>query len=202
MKIKRIIVGPIETNCYFVINANTKKCLIIDPGDDPEKIVTYLKENELNPIYIVNTHGHADHIMGNNYLKDKYKDIKLLVHKDDVDMLLNATLNLSGVFVSCNPDRILVDDDIIDMDDFHFKVIHTPGHTKGGICLLIENHLFSGDTLFQSSVGRTDLPGGSSEQILSSIKEKLFPLGDEVFVYPGHGEYTSIKDEKMKNPFF
>ena len=153
---------------------------------------------------IINTHGHADHILGNVRVKQA-TNAPILIHKDDADMLPSAQKNLSawiGAGVSCGEgDRLIKDGDKIVIGDFEFKVIHTPGHTPGGICLLTEGVLFSGDTLFAESVGRSDFPGGSHHKLITSIKEKLMVLDDDVKVLPGHGPGSTIGWERKMNPF-
>ena len=198
MNIKRLIIGPIETNCYIISTAGSNSCIIIDPGDDFEQIDRYLTSEKLIPDYIINTHGHYDHIMANNKLLDKYKNAILMVHKEDLTMLLNPKKNFSSItgrsFTSLEPKKLLHDNDTFTWKKFKFKIIHTPGHTKGGICILVGQYLFSGDTLFRNSVGRTDLPGGSFEAIITNIKQKLLTLDENTIVFPGHGEKTTIKN--------
>jgi len=205
MQIKKIIVGELQVNCYIVFSKNSSNAIVIDPGDDFKIINEFLEKNNLTPQYIINTHGHFDHIMANNSLKQTYPNSLLLVHKDDAPMLNDASLNLSYFigkkFVSVKPDKLLSDNDTISWDNKELLIIHTPGHTLGGICILVENILFSGDTLFYESIGRTDLDGGSSEKLLSSIKNKLLNLSAETLVFPGHGTQTSIGYEKKHNEF-
>ena len=159
MQIKKLIVGVIETNCYILSNTTTNNCIIIDPGGEFEIIDNFLIQNKLIPKYIINTHGHSDHILANNELKDKY-NCAILIHKNDAEMLENSNLNLSFFsninFTSYKADKLLTENDIIECNGIKLKVIHTPGHTPGGICLLTNNYLFSGDTLFHNSIGRTD----------------------------------------------
>lgn len=204
MKVTTLMVGQMEVNCYLVSCEKTKESIVIDPGDDAEKIMNKLKEDRLHVSYIINTHGHADHIGGNQELKH-LTGASLLIHKADAEMLIDAKQNLS-VFIgdpilSDPADRILNDGDTIEVGSIKLTVLHTPGHTKGGICLLTDDTLFSGDTLFAESVGRCDFPGGSMPELIQSIHSKLMVLNDSVTVLPGHGPSTSIGKERQSNPF-
>lgn len=197
-------VGPIQGNCYLVYDEETRECMVIDPGAEGTRIVSEIEKNDLRIKYIVNTHGHSDHISANQEVKEA-TGAELLIHEGDAPMLMDGAKNLS-VFIgkSINkpaPDRLLKEGDELEVGTAKFKVLHTPGHTRGGICLVGENICFSGDTLFQFSIGRTDLPGGSFQQIVESIKTKLLALDDEVIVFPGHGPHTTIGKERVANPF-
>lgn len=204
MKIVSLTVGPIMGNCYLVYDEDTKDALVVDPGAEGSRIVRQIESLGLKVKYIVNTHGHSDHIGGNSSVKNS-TGAKLFIHEEDASMLTDSRRNLS-VFMGENlnkpaPDGYLKEGDILEIGKLKFAVIHTPGHTRGGICLFGEGVVFSGDTLFEGSIGRTDLPGGSYNSIIKSIKEKLLVLDDEVVVYPGHGGSTSIGREKVINPF-
>jgi glyoxylase-like metal-dependent hydrolase (beta-lactamase superfamily II) len=191
-----------------VICPETKNSFIIDPGGSIEKIKKALKNT--NPIYIINTHGHIDHIKENQRLKEIY-NLAILIHKDDAHMLQDPQLNLSSLIwgeriILERPTYLLEDNQILEIGNLKIKVIHTPGHTPGGCCFLVENRerekiLFSGDTLFNSSIGRTDLYGGSLPILIKSIKEKIFSLEEDIEIYPGHGPMTNIKREKLNNPY-
>lgn len=204
MNIKSMAVGPMGANCYIVNCEETKEAAVIDPGGDAAKIISYLNNQGLQLKYIINTHGHIDHIAANEELKEK-TGAELLIHTQDAAMLENPNLNLSafmGVPVRQQPaDRLLNEGDEIEIGNVKLKVIHTPGHTRGGICLLAGDVVFTGDTLFAGSIGRTDFPGGSFDEIIRSIKTKLMTLPDDTEVYPGHMGKSSIGQEKKYNPF-
>ena len=209
MNVECIVLGEYQTNCYIVRREQAgKDCLVIDTGLDGETLIRYLQENGLNPTDVILTHGHIDHIYGLRGLESNYPEIKVHIHKLDADMLTDADMNMSaltaGAFAVKPADELLEDNDTVKAAGMDFRVIHTPGHTAGGICLYCENYhtLFSGDTLFADSVGRTDLPPyGSMEQLIKSIKEKLLILPDETKVYPGHGPETTIGREKAYNQY-
>jgi len=208
MKIEHLILGSYETNCYIVReNEAVKDCMIIDTGLEAEALIDFLKAGELNPKAAVFTHGHADHITGIPLLRDNYPDIRIYIHKLDAGMLTRATSNLSflsGMIFRTKPaDELIEEGEVIEAGGVKLEVFHTPGHTQGGISLYSkdENILFSGDTLFAGSVGRTDMPGGNMRQLMESIKCKLLPLPEETVVYPGHGPATTIGQEKVSNPF-
>ena len=192
--------GLFTANCFILRNQD--EVIVVDPGGNFEIIDPYIKGRKLS--YIINTHGHYDHIAANNQLKAHY-DTTLAVGKHDCDMLLNPTLNLSlmvdAPFISIAPDLLLDEGMRIPFDRKYLEIIHTPGHTKGSICLKMDNIVFSGDTLFYHSIGRTDLPTGSFDELEQSIKIKLYTLPDDTKVYTGHGENTLIGEEKKYNEF-
>jgi hydroxyacylglutathione hydrolase len=208
MILKRFTFGMYLTNCYVVGCEETKEAIVIDPGFDKDReakeILNFIEQNGLHVKYIVNTHGHADHTAGNGIIK-KATGAPILIHEDDAIMLTPVAKTFSRVFglrVTSPPaDRTLRDGDVIQVGSVKLVVLHTPGHSRGGISLLGENLVFSGDTLFAGSIGRTDFPGASFEEIIQSIKTKLVTLPDHFEVYPGHGPVTTIGSEKKHNPF-
>ncbi|MBU1043695.1 MAG: MBL fold metallo-hydrolase [Candidatus Omnitrophica bacterium] len=199
--VRTIVVGPLQTNCYVLGCANTYEAVIIDPGADCAKINAVVKQEKLKLKAVVLTHGHYDHIG----CLDSF-DLPVYIHADDAEMLTNSQKNLSanfGIGQEFNPNlKILKDDDIVSVGDLRLKVIHTPGHSRGGICLQVRDVLFSGDTLFCHGVGRTDLPGGSFKALLDSINNKLIKaLEPETLVFPGHGPSTTISQETRENNY-
>lgn len=204
MKIVTLPVGSIEANCYLIYDETSNEALIIDPGAQGQLIMNKVDELGLKVKYIVNTHGHGDHIGANQYVKDTTGAV-LLVHEEDGPMLTDPGKNLSSMMgLSINkptPDRLLQEGDSIQVGSLSFTFIHTPGHTPGGICMIGHGVCFSGDTLFDGSVGRSDFPGGSHDQLINSIKNKLLTLPMTTMVYPGHGNPTTIGREMKSNPF-
>ena len=199
-------VGALSTNCYILACENTLEAAIIDPGDEPDRILNQINENKLTIKYIINTHGHWDHIGAVESIKNKV-GAEILIHKEDNHMLQDEHKNLAGLLGITEPapkaDMLLKEEDTIEVgDSIKLNVLHTPGHTPGSMCLLSDNCIFTGDTVFTGSVGRTDLPGGSYETIVDSVRNKIKILPDELVVYPGHGPKTTIKAEKENNPFF
>jgi len=209
MKIDRLILGAYETNCYVLRNSDADNdCLVIDPGLDAGALIDFLKEQKLNPVAVILTHGHIDHIAGLAALRSQFPDIKVYIHKLDAEMLTEPQMNLSvmsGAGFSTEPEDVALEQDsVIEQAGVKLLVLHTPGHTPGGISLYSKDHstAFVGDTIFAGSIGRTDFPGGSMSQLLDSVKEKLFTLPDETKLYPGHGPATTVAIEKAQNPFF
>ncbi len=194
-------VGPLGANCYVITHLPSKDTCLIDPGGEPERISNFMKKKGLNPKFIINTHGHGDHILGNGYF-----GIPIYIHRLDKDFLTDPSLNLSGAFGASvktpKASKLLEDGDKIYLNDLELEILHTPGHTPGGISVKLGGAVFTGDTLFAGSVGRTDLPDGDGEVLLGSIRKKLFTLDDETVVYPGHGRESTIGIEKESNPFF
>lgn len=202
--VKVISVGPLQANCYLYGSTESGNIVVIDPGDEPERILNEIDRLSLKVSAIINTHGHFDHAAGNLLIKEK-TGAPILVHHDDA-VALTSISHQAGFFGfqrdnSPPADRLLEDNDTINLADLSLTVIHTPGHTPGGISLKGPGLVFSGDTLFAGSIGRTDLPGGSFEKMMASIRSKLLTLPDDVLVYPGHGPVTTIGEEKFSNPF-
>lgn len=205
LKIEQYVVGPVQTNCYFAINDDTKEVLIVDPGASAKRLGEIITEEKLNPVAILLTHGHFDHAGGAAALAEQFK-IKVYAQEQEKETLENPALNLSswgGRELAYHVDEFLRDEQEIDLAGFHIRVLHTPGHTVGGCCYYFsyQNALFSGDTLFAQSVGRTDFPKGSSSALIRSIKEKLMVLPDDTTVYTGHNDITTIGTERMYNPY-
>lgn len=200
----KLEVGNLGTNCYIIYCEDSKQAAVIDPGGNQADILAIIEREKLQVEYIINTHGHVDHIMANHAIK-QVTGAPILIHTDDAQMLTNAQNNLSafvGTAVTSPPaDKLLKHNDQIQVGNINLEVLHTPGHTPGGICLKSGNTVFSGDTLFSESIGRTDFPGGSYEQLLNSIKENLLVLPDDVVILPGHGPDTTIGWERQYNPF-
>lgn len=204
MIIKELAVGPIMANCFILGCEETKEAAVIDPGDETDRILNTLSEYSLIAKTIINTHGHFDHVGGNRKLKEA-TGADILIHPLDAPMLNTLAASAAAWGLSAEdspePDRTLEENDTVDVGTMTLKVIHTPGHTQGGISLYTEGVLFVGDTLFAGSIGRTDFPGGDYDTLIDSIQRKLFPLGDDVRVFSGHGPETTIGREKRSNPF-
>ena len=200
MLIKTVTVGPLESNCYLAGDDLTKEIFIIDPGADYEIIKGIIDKDGLKPKAVINTHGHGDHIGAN-----KEFGIPVWIHRLDADFLTDPSKNLSGAFgfllKTKTASRLLEDGDALSMGKYKLEVIHTPGHTPGSICLKGDGVIFTGDTLFCQGIGRTDFAYGSEEDIMCSIKERLFTLDDDYIIYPGHGPSSTIGNEKLYNPF-
>ena len=205
MRIKKFVIGMVGTNCYVVYNENTKECFVVDPAAPSAPLVEFIQTEGLQLQGILLTHGHFDHVMGIEGWTKEF-DIPVYIYKDEAAILRDPALNLSSMFgtsyayekVTC-----LSDGEKLVLAGYTFEVIHTPGHTSGGCCYYVKDEevLFSGDTLFCRSVGRSDFPTGSASVLVKSIQEKLFSLPDQVMVYPGHNDLTCIADEKQYNPF-
>ena len=203
MLIQSLETGSFAANCYLVACAETRQGLLIDPGDEAERIIEMVKENKVTIKYIFNTHGHFDHTGANDVVRAAFK-VPVLIHTADGELYNRPHESLAAFFGSGDlgkPDRLVTDGEQLQFGKLTATVIATPGHTKGSSCLLIKDALFSGDTLFAGSVGRTDFPGGSMAELLKSIKEKLLVLPPETKVYPGHGPSTTIGRELASNPF-
>lgn len=197
MVINAVMAGIYDANCYIVMDEENKEAVVLDPGGDGPRLEKIIDEMGAKVKYILLTHGHVDHVGGVEYLADKYK-VPFYINKIDEELMERD----NSVYGSIRKaDGYLQDGDILNFGNKTIKVIHTPGHTKGGVCFLIDDNCFTGDTLFQGSIGRTDFIGGDFKEIISSIKTKLLTLGDDVQVYPGHGSSSTIAFEKERNPF-
>ena len=208
MKINRLVLGDFQTNCYVVrADEAATDCLIVDTGLDARDMMTFLAQHQLEPVAVILTHGHADHIVGLRDVLRDYPQAKVYIHKLDASLLADPEANLSAFaglpFTSAPADVLLDEGDLVQEAGVTFQVLHTPGHTPGGICLYAEPEgiLFAGDTLFADGVGRTDFPGGDAAQLIDSIRKRLLGLPDETAVYPGHAMRTTIGREKAHNPF-
>lgn len=209
MIIETIVLGDYQTNSYCVRdNADQTDCLIIDPGLNPEALIRLLQNNSYKPVSIVLTHGHVDHIGGVETLRHHWPEVQVAIHEDDMEMLTNPTMNLSvmsGTMVQTRPAEIILDSrqPYFQAAGLRFQILHTPGHTPGGICLYSakDQVVFVGDTLFQGSIGRSDFPSGNHASLIHAIKTQLLPLPGQTEVYPGHGQKTTIAEEKNFNPF-
>ncbi|MEQ8197954.1 MAG: MBL fold metallo-hydrolase [Clostridiaceae bacterium] len=198
MLIKTFPVGDIQENCYLVIDEDTKEAFLVDPGDEPDYLIKAINNSGADLKFILLTHGHFDHVGAVSKLKQTY-NVPHFINSKESD-LMNGKSYVFGKMPEA--DGFLEDGEIIDFGTHKIKCISTPGHSPGGMCFLLDNeHLFSGDTLFYLSVGRSDFQGGDADTLISSIRRKLFILGDNVTVYPGHGPKSSILTEKRGNPF-
>ncbi|MGI6119184.1 MAG: MBL fold metallo-hydrolase [Desulfosporosinus sp.] len=199
------VMGPMGANCYLYACMETKKAAVIDPGGDAKKIYRWILEKGLTVEYILLTHGHVDHIAGVPELKALLGNVKVGIHAGDAKMLTDMRRNLSFYLgadvVMEDADFRLKDGQEISIGNKKLKVLTTPGHSPGSVCFLCDEGLFSGDTLFAGSIGRTDFPGGSFNQLMKGVREKLMVLPDETRVFPGHMEETTIGMEKRYNPF-
>jgi hydroxyacylglutathione hydrolase len=206
MEYKKIVTGQLEVNTYVVTQATGKDadCLVIDPSDHCRDVVKYLQKEKLRPIAILLTHGHFDHIMGIPEILAEYKDAKIFVHDNDRDMLTDSNRNgsiLMGVDFSVNSGINSLTEGQTRVGEFEFTVLHVPGHTQGGCAFVFGDVCFCGDTIFAGSVGRTDLPGGNSNQLIKSIREKILTLPPQTTLCPGHGGRTTVEREARSNPF-
>ena len=204
-EVLRYIVGPVCTNCYLLVNHKTGELLVVDPGDQAQLIEKQIEKTGAKPVAILLTHGYFDHAGAAEALADKYQ-ISIYAHEAERETLEDPGLNLCGMigeYKVYHADIFVKDEEVLNLAGFSIRVFFTPGHTIGGCCYYIadEKILFSGDTLFQESVGRTDFPRGSASDLIRAIREKLMPLPDDVTVYTGHDESTLIGYERMHNPY-
>ncbi len=203
--IKALVLGSVQNNCYIVRSRESQEVLVIDPGDELYKIENYLKDNDLECKAIFLTHGHFDHITAALGLKNLTK-APIYAHVAEKELLANPNMNASvymGEEVSVSPDILLKDKEEVQIAGLSWRVIYTPGHTRGGVCFYLPNQgiVFSGDTLFYESIGRTDLPTGNHQMLIESIQNQLMVLEDNIEVYPGHGRPTTIGHERHNNQY-
>lgn len=209
LNLECIVSQPFEENTYLAYRAGSTDCLIIDPGMEPEKFAAVIKEKSLNPVAILNTHGHSDHIAGNGFCKQHWPDCPLIIGEGDEPKLTDAQLNLSAPFgvelISPSADQTVREGDSIDYAGIKLEVLETPGHSCGHVVFVWKDAspyvVFGGDVLFNGSIGRTDFPDGSMEQLASAIHGKLFTLPGDTIVLPGHGPATTVEQEIRMNPF-
>src|SRR5574341_395800 len=204
MILERLVVGPLGVNCYILGDDAAREAFVIDPGGNARDILNALQQHQLKVSAIVNTHAHFDHVVALDEIRAA-TGAPFMIHVDEADMLAKAQASaaLFGLAIPLQKpaDRLLHEGDELNAGKISLKVLHTPGHTPGEICLLNGKNLFVGDTLFQGSIGRTDFPGGDYGTLMRSIRDKLFPLPDDTVVYPGHGPSTTLREEKALNPF-
>lgn len=203
MIVKTYEMGYFQTNCYLVVDGETNEAVCIDVGGDASEIIEDLKSMDIKLKYIILTHGHADHIAGVHDLKNA-TGAEVLAHQGDEYLIKGGTIDLIPMFANMklfDVDRFVKQDDVLNVGTLEFKILETPGHTPGGISILVNDFVFTGDALFKGSIGRTDFPNGNQKQLIESIKNKLMVLDDRVKVYPGHGIYTTIGLERRFNPF-
>lgn len=205
MKIEKFVTGIISTNCYLAVNEETKQAVVIDPAACPSYLMEHIKTEGWNVEAILLTHGHFDHTMGIDGFLKEFK-VPVYVHEAEEETMNSPQLNLSRTYTSgytYSGADYIKDGQVLNLAGYSFRVLHTPGHTPGGVCYYVESEkvLFSGDTLFQTSVGRTDFPNSSMSDLVRGIKEKLLVLPEDVTVYPGHMGETTIGHEKKYNPF-
>lgn len=207
LKIHTYPLGSIQTNCY-IVSDDEGNCLIIDPGDEAKRIIRQIDDKELHPVAILLTHAHFDHIGAVDSVRDRF-NIPVYIHDEEREWLSNPTLNGSAKYAGLpnvqnrDADFNIREEGVMTIGPFEFEARHTPGHSPGSVSYIFLDAQFAvvGDTLFKQSVGRTDLPGGNTRTLLTSIHDKLLTLDDEMIIYPGHGPATTVEDEKDTNPF-
>lgn len=205
MLLETLVLGMLATNCYVVAEGEKGRAAVIDPAGEIRRIVSVLHRHELECVAILCTHGHVDHVAGAGPLSDA-TEAPVFIHSLDADSLASPRTRLLGIaggMISTRPRRVITleDGDEIEVGTLRFKALHTPGHTRGGVSFYLPGALFCGDLIFQGSIGRTDLKGGSLQTLLKSVREKVWPLPDDTVIYPGHGPVTTLGAEKKSNPF-
>lgn len=203
MDVKKLTVGPLQCNCYVVSDSSTKKATIIDPGGDAADIINFCDSEDLHPTYLIATHAHADHIGALPDIKDHFSDAQVCVGEKEIHIFNDSVCNLTkmvGLDIDLpEPDKLLSEGDELNCGDITFSVLHTPGHTPGAISLVAdgeEDVVFCGDVIFQGGVGRVDLPGGDRDALRASIEDKILPMPDDTVLSPGHGQRTSVGQER------
>lgn len=205
MQIYSYMTGPLSVNTYLAVDEETKKGFLVDPGGEDKKLLQFVKDNDITVEYIVLTHGHGDHICGIKAYQNAWPEALVVAHEEEGSLLNDPKRNYSsmtcGFPLSVTPDCSVKDDDVLNVGGMVLRFLFTPGHTPGGMSIHVGNCVFSGDTLFAGSVGRTDFPGSSFHELRRSIEEKLYSLPEDTKVYPGHMGTTTIGNEKEHNPF-
>lgn len=203
MVIKKFVVGPLENNCFVIADEDSKECFVVDPGDEPDRILDFINDGNLSVKYIVCTHAHFDHIGAVPEIK-MATEAKIVIHTDDLAIYRSSKDHAASwgfdIDPLPDPDVFVSEGDVLRIGDLEFRIIHTPGHSPGGICIYGHGILLTGDTLFAGSVGRTDLPGGDIGKLKASFR-RLVSLSDEIRVLPGHGPETTVEREKVDNFF-
>ncbi len=203
----KVVVGVLAVNCYIVWDKETREAAVIDPGGDPENIVAVVESEKLQVKYVINTHGHFDHVGADADIKKAF-GAELVIHSDDAPMLENAAAYSMTFGASAKnqppPDINIEDGSVISFGNVKINVLGSPGHSPGGVLLSINDGkvVITGDSLFAGSIGRTDLPGGSYEELMSSLRDKILPMDDGTRLFPGHGPDTTVREEKDSNPYF
>lgn len=207
MLIKRLVVGPLQSNCYVVIDEASNSLAVIDPGGDASTISRVVAESGARLTHILLTHGHPDHVFSAGALQEEFPDASLLMHEQDADVMSSDIMGFITQFYDMQeyrpmrPSGYVGDGQRMAVGELELTVIHTPGHSPGSVCYIAGDVAFTGDTLFAGGIGRTDLPGGSYQQLMQSIQSKLLKLSDDTTIYPGHGPESTIGDERRENPF-
>jgi len=203
----KVVVGMLDVNCYIVWDKDTKEAAVIDPGGDPENIIALVESEKLQVKYVINTHGHFDHVGADADIKEAF-GAELVIHNGDAPMLENAAAYSMTFGASAKnqppPDITIKDGSVISFGKVKINVLGSPGHSPGGVLLSIGDGkvVITGDSLFAGSIGRTDLPGGSYEQLMSSLRDKILPMNNDTRLFPGHGPDTTVREEKNSNPYF